>query len=150
MRLFPSVVLAFAPAVTMDDASSLSLHSELAEPNAGSSMFGNLFYYFNDAGGVNSGGGTVYGAPRPCSVCGSPRLCQRRERRLIGARFGRWREERFGRARCLTLRYCLLLSLWVDPSPSAEHTSTTLGGGGGGDVTGHEFGVGLGESQSLS
>ena len=53
---------------------------------------------------------------RPCSVCGSPRLCRRRERRLIGARFGRWREERFGRARCLTLRYSLLLSVWVDSS----------------------------------
>jgi len=39
---------------------------------------------------------------------------------LIGARFGRWREEIFGRARCLTLRYSLLLSVWVDPS--AEHT----------------------------
>jgi len=52
-------------------------------------------------------------------VCGSPRLCRRRERRLIGVRFGRWREERFGRARCLTLRYSLLLSVWVDPS--AEH-----------------------------
>ena len=58
--------------------------------------------------------------PRPCSVCGSPRLCRRRERRLIGARLGRWREEIFGRARCLTLRYSLLLSVWVDPS--AEHT----------------------------
>jgi len=57
--------------------------------------------------------------PRPCSVCGSPRLCRRRERRLFGARFGRWREERFGRARCLTLRYSLLLSVWVDPS--VEH-----------------------------
>jgi len=53
-------------------------------------------------------------------VCGSPRLCRRRERRLVGARFGRWREERFGRARCLTLRYSLLLSMWVDPS--AEHS----------------------------
>jgi len=57
--------------------------------------------------------------PRPCSVCGSPRLCRRRERRLVGARFGRWREERFGRVRCLTSRYSLLLSVWVDPS--AEH-----------------------------
>jgi len=28
--------------------------------------------------------------PRPCSVCGSPRLCRRRERCLIMARFGRW------------------------------------------------------------
>ena len=54
---------------------------------------------------------------------GSPRLCRRRERRLIGARFGRWCEERFGRARCLTLRYSLLLSVWVDPS--AEHRWTT-------------------------
>jgi len=52
-------------------------------------------------------------------VCGPPRLCRRRERRLIGARFGRRRGERFGRARCLTLRYSLLLSVWVDPS--AEH-----------------------------
>jgi len=34
--------------------------------------------------------------PRPCSVCGSPRLCRRRKRRLIGARVGRWREEIFG------------------------------------------------------
>ena len=54
------------------------------------------------------------------SVCGSPRLCRRRERRLIGARFGRrLRETIFGRARCLTLRHSLLLSVWVDPS--AEH-----------------------------
>jgi len=28
--------------------------------------------------------------PRPCSVCGSPHLCRRRERCLIEARFGRW------------------------------------------------------------
>ena len=28
--------------------------------------------------------------PRPCSVCGSPRLCRRRERCLIMGRFGRW------------------------------------------------------------
>jgi len=62
---------------------------------------------------------TAIRTPRPCSVCGSPRLCRRRERCLIGARFGRWREERFGRARCLTLRYSVLLSVWVDPS--AEH-----------------------------
>jgi len=33
---------------------------------------------------------------------------------------GRWRGERFGRYRCLTLRYSLLLSVWVDPS--AEHS----------------------------
>jgi len=57
--------------------------------------------------------------PRPCLACGSPLLCRRRERHLIGARFGRWRGERFGRYRCLTLWYGLLLSVWVDPS--AEH-----------------------------
>ena len=39
--------------------------------------------------------------------------------RLIGARFGRWREEIFVRARGLTLRYSLLLSVWVDTS--AKH-----------------------------
>jgi len=60
-------------------------------------------------------------------VCGSARLCRRRERRLIGARFGRWREERFGRARCLTLRYSVLISVWVDPS--AEHRAPTVAGG---------------------
>jgi len=32
---------------------------------------------------------------------------------------GRWRGERFGRYRCLTLRYSLMLSVWVDPP--AEH-----------------------------
>jgi len=58
-------------------------------------------------------------------VRGSPRLCRRRERRLIGARFGRWREERVGRARCLTLRYSLLLSaLW-------DCVSRVCGSGGG-------------------
>jgi len=46
-------------------------------------------------------------------MCGFPRFCRRRERRLIGARFGRWRKERFGRARCLTVRYSLLLSVWI-------------------------------------
>jgi len=33
---------------------------------------------------------------------------------------GRWRGEKNGRYRCLTLRYSLLLSVWVDPS--AEHS----------------------------
>jgi len=37
---------------------------------------------------------------------------------------GRWRGERFGRYRCLTLRYSLLLSVWVDPS--AEHICTYI------------------------
>jgi len=58
--------------------------------------------------------------PRPCSVCGARRLSRRGDRRLVGARFGRWREKTFGRARCLTLRYSLPLSVWVDPL--AEHT----------------------------
>ena len=61
--------------------------------------------------------------PRP-SVCGPLRLCRRRDRRLVGARFFRWREETVGRARCLTLRYSLPLSVWVDPL--AKHTSTIL------------------------
>jgi len=61
----------------------------------------------------------VWMCPRPCSVCGSPRLCRRRERCLVMARFSRWRGERFGQYRCLTLRYSLLLAVWVDPS--AEH-----------------------------
>jgi len=53
-------------------------------------------------------------------------VAPRAERPLIGAaRFGRWREERFGRDRCLTLRYSLLLSVWVDPS--AEHRNTRTG-----------------------
>jgi len=37
---------------------------------------------------------------------------------------GRWRGERFGRYRCLTWRYNLLLSVWVDPS--AEHISVVI------------------------
>ena len=57
--------------------------------------------------------------PRPCSVCGARRLSRRGDRRLVGARFGRWREGTFGRARWLTVRYSLPLSLWVDPL--AEH-----------------------------
>ena len=50
-----------------------------------------------------------------CSVCGARRLSRRGDRRLVGVRFGRWREETFGRARWLTLRYSLPLSVWVDP-----------------------------------
>jgi len=57
--------------------------------------------------------------PRPCSVCGARRLSRRGDRRLVGARFGRWREETVGRARCLTLPYSLPLSVWVHPL--AEH-----------------------------
>jgi len=62
--------------------------------------------------------------PRPCSVCGARRLSRRGDRRLVGARFGRWREDTFGRARSLTLRYSLPLSVWVDPL--AEHTCFTV------------------------
>jgi len=39
---------------------------------------------------------------------------------------GRWRAERFGRYRCLTLRYSLLLSVWVDPSAEHMYTGLTL------------------------
>jgi len=48
-------------------------------------------------------------------VCGARRLSRRGDRRLVGARFGRWREQTFERARCSTLRYSLPLSVWVDP-----------------------------------
>ena len=41
--------------------------------------------------------------PKPYSVCGARRLSRRGDRRLVGARIPR--EENFGRARCLTLRY---------------------------------------------
>jgi len=53
--------------------------------------------------------------PRPCTVCGARRLSRRGDRRLVGAHYGRWREDTFGRARCVTLRYCLPSSVWVDP-----------------------------------
>jgi len=43
-----------------------------------------------------------------------------RARVRVNPRLGRWREEAFGRARCLTLRYSLPLSVWVDPL--AAHT----------------------------
>jgi len=75
--------------------------------------------------------------PRPCSACASRRLSRRGDRRLVGARFGRWREERFGRSRCLTLRYSLPLPVWVDPL--AEHGGRNLSFGsaelGGGNPT---------------
>jgi len=58
-------------------------------------------------------------APRPCSVCGAPRPCERRERRLIGRALAVGVRRDFGGLRCLTLRYSLPLSVWVDPH--AEH-----------------------------
>ena len=39
------------------------------------------------------------------------------------------REERFGRARCLILRYSLLLSVWVDPSAEYSFVMLTPGAG---------------------
>jgi len=50
-------------------------------------------------------------------MCSARRFSHRGDCRLVGACFGRWREETFGRrARCLTLRYSLPLSVWwVDP-----------------------------------
>jgi len=56
-------------------------------------------------------------------VCGARRLSRRGDRRLVGARFGRWREETFGQDRCLTLRYSLPLSVWVDPVTEHIHHS---------------------------
>jgi len=61
----------------------------------------------------------------PFPVASVPRLASRSRshsgfdslfRRSLFIDAARWREERFGRARCLTLRYSLLLSVWVDPS----------------------------------
>ena len=57
--------------------------------------------------------------PRPCSVCGARRPCKRRERRLTGRDLAVCVRKDLGGLRCLTLRYSLLLSVWVDPS--AEH-----------------------------
>jgi len=45
--------------------------------------------------------------------------------RLVGARFGRWREDSFGRARCLTLRYSLPL-LYVGWSTRRARTSLNV------------------------
>ena len=60
---------------------------------------------------------------------GGPGVFSRRgDCRLVGAHFGRWREETFGRARCLTLRYSLPLSVWVDSL--AEHMLLVGSNGG--------------------
>jgi len=58
--------------------------------------------------------------PRPCSVSGGRRPCKRRERRLTGRALAVGVRKDLGGLRCLTLRYSLLLSVWVDPS--AEHS----------------------------
>jgi len=60
-------------------------------------------------------------------VCGARRLSRRGDRRLVGVRFGRWREDTFARARCLTLRYSLPLSVWVDPFGLTPSGSTRTG-----------------------
>jgi len=52
-------------------------------------------------------------------VCGARRPCKRRERRLTGRALAVGVRKDLGGLRCLTLRYSLLLSVWVDPS--AEH-----------------------------
>jgi len=56
----------------------------------------------------------VLGVWLPAPADAASTACSRRALAV-----GRWRGERFGRYRCLTLRYSLLLSVWVDPS--AEH-----------------------------
>ena len=66
-------------------------------------------------------------------MCGARRLSRRGDRHLVGARFGRWREETFGRAQCLTLRFSLPLSVWVDPlAEQGGKRASHLGVGGGG------------------
>jgi len=62
--------------------------------------------------------------PRPCSVCGAPCPCERRERRLIGRALAVGVRTYLGGLRWLTLEYSLLLSVWVDPY--AEHSKLTL------------------------
>ena len=57
--------------------------------------------------------------PRPCSVCCARRPCKRRERRLTGRALAVGVRKDLGGLRCLTLRYSLSLSVWVDPN--AEH-----------------------------
>jgi len=52
-------------------------------------------------------------------VCGAPRPCERRERRLTGRALTVGVRKDLGGLRCLTLRYSLPLSVWVDPH--AEH-----------------------------
>jgi len=56
---------------------------------------------------------------RACTVCGARRPCKCRERRLAGRALTVGVRKDLGGLRCLTLRYSLLLSVWVDPS--AEH-----------------------------
>jgi len=52
-------------------------HEHLTTPKSGATTYTCIYIYARRT-------------PRPCSVCGSPRLCRRRERCLIMARFGRW------------------------------------------------------------
>jgi len=52
-------------------------------------------------------------------VCGARRPGKRRERRLTGRALAVGVRKDLDGLRCLTLRYSLLLSVWVDPS--AEH-----------------------------
>jgi len=65
------------------------------------------------AGNISRGPVSLYSAsmitqrtPMPCSVRGA---CRRSDRRLVGARFGRWREETFGRAKGLRVNPRLTL-----------------------------------------
>ena len=57
-------------------------------------------------------------------MCGARRPCKRRERRLTGRALAVGVRKDLGGLRCLTLRYSLLLSVWVDPS--AEHTRSRV------------------------
>jgi len=57
-------------------------------------------------------------------VCGARRPCKRRERRPTGRALAVGVRKDLGGLRCWTLRYSLLLSVWVDPS--AERTNLRL------------------------
>jgi len=52
-------------------------------------------------------------------VCGAPHPCECRERRFTGCALAVGVGTDLGGLRCLTLRYSLPLSMWVDPH--AEH-----------------------------
>jgi len=59
-------------------------------------------------------------------VCGARRPCKRRERRLTGRALAVGVRKDLGGLRCLTLRYSLLLSVWVDPSAEHRHACDSI------------------------
>jgi len=56
-------------------------------------------------------------------VCGAQHPCERRERRLIGRALAVGVRKDLGGLRCLTLRYSVPLSVWVDPHAKHRRVS---------------------------